>query len=69
MNDIVTDASDYRSDVHRRAVAHELSAEWHRKWVLGRCANFVPDRVWVELKISDLRWFGSEASVTSDCFN
>jgi hypothetical protein len=31
MDGIITDASNSRNDAHRRAVAHELSAEWHRK--------------------------------------
>lgn len=31
MDGIITDASDSRNDAHRRAVAHEVSAEYHRK--------------------------------------
>lgn len=30
MNDIIIKATDYRKDVARRAVAHELSGEYHR---------------------------------------
>src|SRR5215475_1190780 len=30
MNDLLELADKYRSDVTRRAVAHELSSEWHR---------------------------------------
>ena len=31
MNEILIDAANYRSEVYRRAVAHEVSAEYHRK--------------------------------------
>lgn len=31
MDGVITDASDSRNDAYRRAVAHEVSAEYHRK--------------------------------------
>lgn len=31
MNGILAEAQEKRADAYRRAVAHELSAEWHRK--------------------------------------